>query len=229
MGFTYLVSANRTYYYIADYDLKRVFILNSNWSFISVRNFTFNPGYMITIDDSIYMTTSSDIYKTDKNLIILKKSTLSSEYIGIYYNSTNKTIYAALALANHIDIFDLKLNFLDFIDIGTKKPISLAGNIIGLFIGTFDATVILIVNKKIKARFNGCDGFYTSIISLVIDQYGYMANSCNTSGGPFISLYSLNGTFISLLPKRPGKSNYIGFDSNQKFVAITSSKVFLYT
>ena len=60
-------SHNTVYYYVMDYIASRVYILNDEWQFHSFKPFS-NPNYMISIDNSLYMTGDYSVWKLDKDL-----------------------------------------------------------------------------------------------------------------------------------------------------------------
>ena len=74
-----------------------MYIINKNWSFISSKTFT-SPAYIITIENSIYITGSSNLWKLDQNLnnLIQCNATGTVNYRGLYFNSTNRFFYVAL-------------------------------------------------------------------------------------------------------------------------------------
>ena len=83
-----------SYYYVGDYSLNKIFILNESWSYISSKNFT-RPTYLTTIGSSLYATGDNNIWKIDQNLNILIQYNaigFSPGHRGIYYNSTNNFI-----------------------------------------------------------------------------------------------------------------------------------------
>ena len=56
MGLGMVASSNRTCnYYVMDHAADQVYILNDEWSFISVKSFV-RPNYINIIGNSLYMT-----------------------------------------------------------------------------------------------------------------------------------------------------------------------------
>ena len=93
-GFGMFSSPNATYYYIMD-TYYTVFILNDQWEFISSKVFSI-PTYMINIGNSLYMTSTYNVWKVDQDLNILidyNPSGNTSWYRGISYNPSNGLIY----------------------------------------------------------------------------------------------------------------------------------------
>ena len=102
-----------SYYYISDFSLSEIFILNENWSFVSSKVFS-NPVYFTSIGSSLYAAGAQNIWKLDQNLKILTKHTEFGPfplYRGIYYNSANNWIYVAPSNLNVIHVLDLNLGF----------------------------------------------------------------------------------------------------------------------
>ena len=101
-----------SYYYVSDYLLNTIFILNESWSYVSSKTFYY-PTYLTTIGNSLYATGYINIWKLDENLNILIQydATASTpQYQGIYYNSTNNFIYISAYNLRVVDVFDLNLN-----------------------------------------------------------------------------------------------------------------------
>ena len=82
--------------YVMDCDAHKVYLLNENWSFVSFKAFTF-PRYMITVENSLYMSGDSNILKLDEilNTLIQYNATQSLVYCGLYFNSNNSLLYVA--------------------------------------------------------------------------------------------------------------------------------------
>ena len=68
IGFGMMNSSFNSSYYIMDWGAHQVYILNDNWSFVSLKAFPFFPVYMITVENSLYMSGHSNLWKLDKNL-----------------------------------------------------------------------------------------------------------------------------------------------------------------
>lgn len=230
-GFTHLVSSNKSYYYVSDFESKKIFILNDNWNLLDVRSFAQFPGYMITIDGCIYMTTPGNLYITNQDLMILVTyvDINSSGYSGIYYNSSNKLIFFAAYNLKEIHVFDIYLRFNHSISTSTFVPLSVVGNTNRLYVGTSIGKVIIIVNKKIIAKFDACNQIIENVNSILIDQYGYLATTCPARDNSFSYLYFVNGTFAKKrIPITGQYAQYIGFDSIERFIILTNNQILLY-
>ena len=96
-GFGMYSSPDTVYYYVMDTGVSKVFILNDNGSFISYKVFTL-PCYMISIDNSLYITGYMNVWLVDQNLNILINSNPGTYpwYMGISYNPSNITYYYML-------------------------------------------------------------------------------------------------------------------------------------
>jgi len=80
-----------SYYYVTDWLIDKIFILNESWSHISSKTF-YSPSYLTTIGSSLYATGSNN-WKLDQNLNIM-----------IQYNATGT---AAYTITTFLFIFNL--------------------------------------------------------------------------------------------------------------------------
>ena len=63
-------SSGTVYYYVMDSGADKVFSLNDEWKFISLKVFT-EPMYMINFGNNLYMTGFYNVWKLDQDLNIL--------------------------------------------------------------------------------------------------------------------------------------------------------------
>ena len=107
-----MFTPSNSYYYVIDWSLNKIFILNESWSYVSSKVFT-NPAYLTSIGNNLYATGCSTIWKLDLNLNILIQYNATDStpyYSGIYLNTTNNLIYIAPFALNVIRVFNLKKN-----------------------------------------------------------------------------------------------------------------------
>ncbi len=207
-----------SYYFVSDYDLNKIFILNESWSYVSSKTFS-SPAYLTTIGNSLYATGDSNIWKLDQNLNILIQYNAAPAYRGIYYNSTNGLIYTAAFDRNMIHIFNLNLSFHHFIST-PYEPWSEYNY--QIYVGTLQSQILVIENEVIINTFFVCNSW--SLVSYILfDQCGLMATSCYY----ILSLKRPNGAFINYL-NIPSQPRYIGFDSNGQFVQISAYQIRIY-
>ena len=90
-----------------------VYILNDEWKFISSKSF-YRPLFMISINNSIYMTGRDNVWKIDNDLNILINFSPGGNpnYGGISYNTSNGLIYVAAANLQEIQVFNLDLTLI---------------------------------------------------------------------------------------------------------------------
>jgi len=99
------------FYYAMDYDAGKVYILNDEWKFISSKKFT-NPSFMISIENSLYMTGDNNVWKLDQDLNILVNYNPGGDpwYRGISYNPSNGLLYVVSYF--EIQVFNLDLTLI---------------------------------------------------------------------------------------------------------------------
>ena len=220
-GFGYLVDSNTTYY-VLEWSGNRIIIYNSNWQYLTFKSLN-RPAHMITINSNLYISGDQNVYKTDKYLnIISQYNNVSVYYRGLYYNSSSNTIYVAGYLNNRIDVFDLNLTLVHSISTFAYFPFSLQGYKNYIYVGTFNSSELLVIeNKIIIQKFTVCNT--GTLISILIDHFGYMALSCNMDKKVYL-YYSSNvsNTGMSLRSAYP---HFTNFDSNGNFVVILSYQI----
>ena len=169
-----LTSLNTTYYYISDYIAFKIYMFDDNWTFIASKSYN-SPLYMITVDSNLYISSDTNVYKTDEILNLVSQYNASGlvYYRGLYLDSSRGVIYI---VANHlgvIQIFDLNLLMNDSISIPYPYiAYSITGYNNQIYVGTESGTILVLVNKIITSTFNACNRYGLVIASIVFDQYG---------------------------------------------------------
>ena len=117
-GFGMFIDTESTFYYVLDWAGSKVFRYDDNWNFIEYKSYYSYPFHMIVVNNSIYIN-GEKIYKTDKYLNFIKSGGNGGGLRGIYYNPENNNIYVAMCQneLKRIDIFNLGLKFVDYIDL----------------------------------------------------------------------------------------------------------------
>ena len=214
-------------FYVMDYIANKVFILNENWSFLSFKTFP-DPTFMITVETSLYMTGNLNLWKLDLNLNVLiqyNATVTVPGYRGLYFNPTNRFLYVAPHYLTVIHVFDLNLTLSHSFSTSPYYPYSITGYNNLLYIGTNNGTVLVVQNQTIVNQFNGCGGNGVWLKSILFDQYGYCATSCNNN-----KLYLLfaNGTYTGKTIVTPNDPKFIGFDSKGHFIQISVNQITIY-
>ena len=146
-------------------------------------------------------------------------------YRGLYYNSSNNTIYVAGQLSQTIDVFDLNLTLVDSISTSTYNPFALQGYKNYIYVGTVSGLILVIENKVILITVKACgDIFLTSIL---IDHFGFMALSCFYDQKAYL-YYSLNVSYTGISMALAVNPHSINFDSNGYFIVISPSQIDIY-
>ena len=223
-----MLNSSNLYYYVSDWSLGKIFILNESWSYVSSKTFS-SPGYFTTIGTSLYATGEKNIWKLDQYLNILIQYNVTGttpSYRGIYYNSSNNFIYVAPKALNVIQVFNLNLIFHHNISTSIYYPWSIAGYNNQMYVGDrYNGTILVIENEVIVRTFKGCNGNSVQLSYILFDQCGFMATSCNTNQ---VYLYQPNGTYLSKNLATPSGPMYIGYDSNVRFVQISYTRINIY-
>ena len=227
-GFGMYSSPDTVYYYVMDWGADKVFILNDEWSFISSKEF-YHPWNMISIDNSLYMTGISNVWKVDQDLNILIEYNASGStpyYRGIIYNPSNGLIYVAAQNLNKIQIFDLDLTLIRRISTSPHYPFSIVISSNQLYVGADEGMILVYENDILINQFNGCDGNSDSLHSILFDTNGYMATACDRTSKLY--LFSHDGSYTGKSITSPDRPHYIGFDSKGRFIQISSGQISIY-
>jgi hypothetical protein len=225
-GFGMICDFN-TSYYIMDLPTNTTFLLNNDYCYVTHKTFS-APAFMIAINASLYITGDNNIWKTDKYLNVLLTHSESGTYRGIYFNSTENLIYVASKSYEYIQVFDLNLVLNNNVSVSPHKSRSFGAYNNELYVGTFDSIVLVVVNKSIIRNFTACIGFST-ISSIVFDNYGFMGISCQANlKDNFVELYYFNGTFAGKNLTTPTRTMFFGIDSKERFILISQYEIRIY-
>ena len=190
----------RAKYYIADYDGGRIYLFDDSFNFLSTKLFK-NAAYIVTYADKLYITSDTQIWKTDCNLNILSQYTSpngTSMFNGVYFNSATKLLYIAGYNAYQVLVFDLNFKQKDKIPTSSYYPFSITGYDKKLYVGTTNGLVLEIADRKIIGSFNGCNGNTNAwLTSIMFDQFGYITTTCDKT-----YLYHSNGIYTVKKKKR---------------------------
>ena len=213
MGFGMYSSPSETYYYVMDY-FGIVYILNDDWQFISFKNFT-NSLYMISINNSLYMSGSYDVWKVDKDLTVLinynyNQAGSNAKYLGISYNPSNSLIYVTSSM---------------FSMFSSYYPWSITVSSNQLYVGLNKGIILVFQNEIFINQFDGCNGDNVLLSSILFDQNGYMATSCYSNKS---YLFSPSGSFTGKYLTIPRFARYIGFDSKDRFILTSIHQIVIY-
>ena len=232
VGFGMYSSNNTTYYYLIDLAAQKVFILNDQWSFISYKYFG-TPHYIISIDNSLYMTGNLNIWKVDQglNILINYNPTSTPLYRGISYNPSNGLIYVVAYNLNEIQVFDLDLTLIRRFSTSPHYPHTIIFSSNQLYVGTYEGNILVYLffyqnEILIRQQFNGCDGNSAVITSIYFDPNGYMTTSCWETNKLY--LFSPNGSLTGKSITTPPYPQYIGFDSKGRFIQISKKQISIY-
>ena len=226
VGFGKLIDSNSTYY-VADFSDSKVIMFDENWNFLIYKTFI-NPAYILIINSTLYISGNSNVFKTDKDLNILKQfdANVSPTYRGIDFNPTNKVIYVASSSFSRIDIFDLNLTLTDNINTSPYQPYALLISENMLYAGdSNNGYVLRISNKTIIGVFQSCSSGY--VTGIFIDIYDYIATSCFSFAK--LNLAQLNGTTTGLSINTPASPFAMNFDSKGLLVQISFSQISIFT
>ena len=227
VGFGMYSTSSTTYYYVIDYNIGKVYILNDEWSFISFK--TFNVPYnMISIGNSLYIIGDTNVWKVDQDLnILINYNSGYAVYRGISYNPANGLIYVPAYRLKEIQVFSLDLTMIRSFSTSPHYPFSITVSSNKLYVGTQGGGIILVYqNEKIINQFNGCNGNSDIMMSIYLDQNGYMATTCLSTNKLY--LLSPNGSYIAKSITTPSDPRYIGFDSKGRFVQISTNQISIY-
>ena len=225
-GFGFLVDSNTTYYAL-DWSSYRITIFDANWQYLTYKSFN-SPAFMISVNNSLYITVSNYIYKTDKYLnIISQYNNQAAGYMGLFFNSLINTIYVAGYSHYAIDVFDLNLTLVDSISTPNYQPYSIQLYRNYIYTGTISSGNLLVIENKVIIRtVSVCTG--TFISSILIDNFGFMALSCFNEKKVYLH-YSATVNYTGMSLTHTVYPHFINFDSNGRFVVISLNQIDIYT
>ena len=222
-GFGMMIDSN-TSYYVMDYDLNNIFLLNDNYAFVTNKPFS-KPTYMLTINSSLYITGDKNIWKTDKYLNVLIAYYGSGYYRDIYYNTTENLIYVAPKAYTYFQVFDLNLTLIYNVNLSFSNPRSFGDYNTELYVGTLNNLIYVFVNKVIVRSYKTCSGG-NIVGSIIIDDCGFMSVSCQDI--KVIELYYSNGSFTGKNLTTPARPTYIGYDSKGRYLLVSGNQISVY-
>ena len=221
-----MLTSNPIQYYAADFSNNLIVVFDINWNVILAKSFQ-KPEYIIPVGTSLYITSDSIIWRTDRNLNILSQyiaSGTAPHYRGVFYNPTNNAIYVVAYFTSTIHTFNLNPTLTSSLVLSSTLnyiwSISVLKN--QWYVGTSVGTIWVIFNNQVISKLVACGGNSQIILSILFDGFGNMATSCNNK---LVYLYNTNGVYLSknfLLSDTPYD---IGFDSNSRFVVIAKSRI----
>ena len=225
-GFGVLVQTNIKTYYVLDNGGNKIHMFNDSWAYVGNASLD-SPSYMVTIGNYLFITSDSNIYKTDSRLNVLDKysgATNNPSYRGIYFNCTESIIYVASVNRHTIYAFNLNLTLNYSINTSNHHPYSISQKNGILYVGTYyHGNLLVIVNRTVISSFNSlCSSALTSIR---FDSFGYMTTLCTNSQ---MLLYFTNRTYIKTYQSIPINSTFIGFDSKRFVFILSQSEVNFY-
>ena len=209
-------------YYILDTNESLILKFNDNWEYVGNMNVS-SPNYMISVNNEhLFITSDEGIIKMNVDLDLIQTYN-SLAYIGICYNETNNTFMVVSNLLKQIDIFNLNLTIVDTISLSKYSPWSIEKNNNKLYVGTITSEILVIENKVILQKLEICMGVTSFINSILIDQYDYMAVVCGAED--VLHLYYTNGSWVGISWVVYSTPEYIGYDSNGRFVFIMTNEL----
>ena len=84
----------------------------------------------------------------------------------------------------------------------------------------------MVQNESIVNQINGCGGNIATLMSILFDEYGYFATSCETINKLY--LIFANGTDSGKTMTTLNAPRYIGFDAKGHFIQILSNQITVY-
>ena len=150
------------------------------------------------------------------------------DFGGIYYNLANNTFYVVSCSNQTIIMFSLEFVVLDSISTTPYYPYGIqVNNNNQMFISTTDGMVLIIINKVIAQKFKGCINSNSSIHSILLDEYNYLAISCSDDNALY--LFNSNGSYTGMKMSALANPHFLSFDSKGRFVQISWKKISIYS
>jgi hypothetical protein len=220
-SFVSVAQINPPVYYVMNYLGKNIHVYNEFWEFQRTISVSYKPSYSINNNGVIYVTTDFSIYKYDKYLNLIKKSTTCEMSRGIYFN---RIVYVACSGALKIKKFDENL-----ISNGLLQPVYQPWFITGynsqmVVGGNNNGSVYFYQNNAInKTISTKCTGRVSSIL---FDTYNHMLVLCETNN--YLYIYDSYGTFTGISISTCNKPTSMNFDSKDRLVITCNNQIDIY-
>ena len=227
VGFEMYSSPDTVDYYVMNQWDNKTYILDDEWSLISSKSLSY-PSNMISINNSLYITGSWNVWKVDQDLIILIEYNPSGDYpcYGVIsYNPSNGLIYVAAWNLFEIQVFNLDLTLMRRLTSPYAWSITVSSN--QLYVGTSGGIVLVYQNEILINQFSGCNGNSCALNSILFDLNGYMATTCFSQINK-LYLFSPEGSFTGKYLTTPDYPRYIGFDSKGRFIIVSENQIIIY-
>ena len=205
-------SSNPIRYFVTHHDQHKIFVFDEGWNCVSNKSSFPFVNYMISVGYNFYITGWDYVWKTDLDFSVsITHYNLNAYYRGLYYNSTNDLIYVLASNLQGIYVFDVDLTLTDSFPTAPYTPWSLNEYKNQLYVGTRNGTIIVILNKQIINKFDGCNGQITTLCSILFDQFDNMATGCYYDGQLY--LYNRTGSYLNKTITVVDAPEYMGFAS----------------
>jgi hypothetical protein len=236
-GIEMVVTNSIPTYYTLDYAISRVTTFDQYWNYQTYNNLPFPYSYDLKcVNGYFYITSNSYFYKTDLSFtVVCKYLHTNAMYRQMYYDSTSSLFYTAPVYLQVIQVFDTNCALVQNISLGIDYPYGLNYFQGKMYVGTQYNSVygsnqiVVLENGIIKNRFNVTLCSIVSIwglLSINIDAFGYMANTCYSNNTIILTDYNGNNlnNYIttSIYP-------YISrIDASGRFVIMTGLSLDIY-
>ena len=227
-GFEQIVGANSTTYYLVDSSVKRILLFDEYWQFKTFKTINDTLNYIKAIGKELYISGDNGFYKTDQNInILLNYSNNKSFHRGIYYNETSDLLYVSLSgSAFKIRVFNRNLTLMRTIATSNFVPYSLNSYMNTLFVGTKNGSVLVLENETIKTVYNDVCEQTSTVSSILIDEFGYMAVTCYQIN--MVHLYNVNGANMNISIPTAARPFNIAIDSHGRLIINTPNELDIY-
>ncbi len=221
-----------TNYYFTSYSNNTIFVFDDNWNYLYNKAFS-SPLSIVTVGDIFYVTNSTSIHKTDKNLKINKTYTMNyccNWYSAFYYNQTSNLMYVGGFTSNRIDILDSNLNIVENFYLTENFTVStIQGHKNYLYIGiasinngSAGGKILVLLNNVIVQNVYGCFNSYIllslKVFSILFDENGYMATSCNDGQA---NLFNQSLSYIYKSTNFDSALSFMSLDSKNRLITLS--------
>ena len=220
--------SNNASYYLLDYGTSRVILYNQNWIYQSYKNLSISKGYSIKyVENYFYFSSDNYFFKTDVNFNYIQNYTKSGGlFKQIYFLNTTSLFYVN-SFSSLIYLFNTNCTTVSTITVTGRNLVGLNyfGN--SLFVGTNSASQVLVVltNSTLSNTF-AITACTTKIYYLTIDEYGYMAVSCNADS--YVAFYDYKGIYMGLGFNTTAMPFQTAVDSSGRFIVCSANNLLIY-
>ena len=230
-GFEQVINNGVATYFAVDYGSSassRIVIFNQHWVYKRYHNLPYNYTYTTKYVGGYFYFTSNDyFYKTDLSFNLIAHSNIKDAYYRqCAYDPKNSKFYVSARSLNRIDVYDTSCSLLHSINLAAEIPHAIAFFNENIYVGLWYSIEILVLKNDLVTNNITISECTSSIFSITMDQFGYMAISCLSNY--LITVYDSNGISKNTGISTSNPSHITSIDSSGRFVIMAGNSLDIY-